>query len=108
MLIVGLGTTMPELFFSLKAVKSHHDSLAVGDVLGTVLADATIVVGILALMNPFAFPTTIIYVAGVFMVGAAFILFSFMRSGKSVTGKEAFALIVFWLTFIAVESIINI
>lgn len=107
MLIVGLGTTMPELFFSLKAVKQHHDSLAVGDVLGTVLADATIVVGILALINPFNFPKTIIYVAGVFMVAGAFILFSFMRSGKSITEKEAFALIVFWLTFIAVESIIS-
>lgn len=108
MLIVGLGTTIPELFFSLKAVKNNHDSLAVGDVLGTVLADATIVVGILALMNPFTFPKTIIYVAGVFMVAGAFILFSFMRSSKSITGKEAFSLIIFWLTFIAVESIISI
>ncbi len=108
MLIVGLGTTMPELFFSLKAVKNHHDSLAVGDILGTVLADATIVVGILAIMKPFAFPTTIIYVAGVFMVAAAFILFSFMRSGKSITGKEAFVLIILWITFILIESIINL
>lgn len=107
MLIVGLGTIVPETFFALNATKTNHDALAVGDVLGTVLADATIVVGILALINPFTFPTTIIYVAGVFMVSSAFILFSFMRSGKAVTGKEAFALLVLWLTFIAVEMIIN-
>jgi cation:H+ antiporter len=108
MLIVGLGTTIPELFFSLKAIKVGHDTLAIGDVLGTVLADATIVVGILAIMSPFFFPTTIIYVAGVFMVASSFILFSFMRSGKIITGKEAFALLVFWLTFVLVECIVNL
>ncbi len=108
MLVVGLGTTIPELSFSLHAIKHANDSLALGDVLGTVLADATIVVGILALLAPFTFPTTIIYVAGVFMVSAAFILFSFMRSGRMVTSKEAFVLIVFWLTFVLIECIVNV
>lgn len=108
MLVVGLGTTIPEFFFSLKATKHNHDALAIGDILGTVLADATIVIGILALLSPFAFPTTIIYVAGVFMVASAFILFSFMRSGKVITGKEAFALFVFWLTFVLIECIVNL
>src|SRR3989338_8613804 len=56
MLIVGLGTTMPELFFSLNSVKRRDDSLAIGDLFGTVLADATVVVGILAMVSPFAFP----------------------------------------------------
>ena len=108
MLIVGLGTIVPETFFALKATKAHHDALALGDVLGTVLADATIVIGLLALIAPFTFPTTIIYVGGVFMVSSSFILFSFMRSGKVITGKEAFALLVLWLTFVSVECIVNL
>lgn len=107
MLIVGLGTTMPELFFSIKSMRLKHDSLAVGDILGTVLADATIVIGILALLNPFEFPTKIIYVAGIFMVAASLILFSFMRSGRKLTSMEAYALIIFWVTFVMVEIIIN-
>ena len=108
MLVVSLGTTLPEFFFSLKAVKGNNDSLAIGDILGTVLADATIVVGLLALISPFSFPHIIIYVAGVFMVAAAFILFSFMRSGRAITGKEAFALFIFWITFVLVESVVNL
>ena len=103
LLIVGLGTTIPELFFSLRSVRRHDDSLAIGDVLGTVLADATIVIGILALISPFAFSKTIIYVAGIFMVSSAFILFSFMRSGRILTRREAFALFIFWLAFVLVE-----
>ena len=107
MFIVGLGTTMPEFFFSLKSARGDDDSLAVGDMLGTVLADATIVVGILALVNPFFFPQKIIYVTGIFMVVASFILFRFMRSGRTISKKEGYLLFIFWLVFALVEFIVN-
>lgn len=108
MLVVGLGTTMPELFFSLKAVKKNDDSLAVGDLLGTVLADATIVVGIIALISPFYFPQKIIFVTGGFMLVASITLFRFMRSGHLLTKHEARHLLVFWLFFILVEFLVTI
>lgn len=107
MLVVGLGTTMPELFFSLKAVKNRDDSLAVGDILGTVLADATIVVGILALINPFFFPQRIIYVTGVFMAVASFVLFRFMQTGKVLNKKEAYLLVLFWAVFVFIEFFVG-
>lgn len=107
MFIVGLGTTMPEFFFSLKSLRKNDDSLAVGDLLGTVLADATIVVGILALVNPFFFPQKIIYVTGIFMVVASFILFHFMRSGRKISKKEGYLLFIFWLVFVLVEFMVN-
>ena len=107
MLIIGVGTTMPELFFSLSAVKKNHDSLAIGDILGTVLADATIVVGILSLISPFSFPLKIIYSTGIFMVLSSFLLFYFMRSGKTITKKESYLLFSFWLIFVFVEIILN-
>lgn len=107
MLIVGLGTTMPELFFSLRAIKKKDDSLAIGDLLGTVLADATIVVGILALVSPFAFPQKIIFVTGAFMVIASFVLFYFMKSGRAITKKEAYLLFFFWVVFVLVELLVN-
>lgn len=106
-LIIGIGTALPELIFSLRAMKERNDELAIGDILGTVLADATIVVGLLALAMPFTFPRTIIYVAGVFMVTAAFILFSFMYSGKEITQREGFALAILWIAFVLTEIIIT-
>lgn len=107
MFIVGLGTTMPELFFSLQSVKKREDSLAIGDILGTVLADATIVVGILAIISPFAFPQMIIYVTGGFMVLASVVLFNFMGSGRVLSKREARALFIFWLIFVVVELLVN-
>lgn len=107
MLVVGLGTTMPELLFSLKSIRGRDSALAVGDILGTVLADATIVVGIIALISPFSFKQEIVSVTGVFMVAAAVLLFHFMRSGRVFTKKEGYALLCFWVVFIIVELMIN-
>ncbi|MDD2612494.1 MAG: hypothetical protein PHR38_06890 [Bacteroidales bacterium] len=107
MLVVGIGTTMPELFFSLKSVKRQDDSLAIGDLLGTVLADATIVVGILAFVSPFSFPLVMIYSSGFFMVLAAFLLFKFMHSGRYLSKKEAAFLFIFWIIFVLMESLGN-
>ena len=107
MLIVGLGTTMPELFFSLRSIKKRDDSLAIGDLLGTVLSDASIVVGILTLVNPFAFPQKIVYITGAFMVAASFILFRFMKSGRTFTRREGFLLFLFWVVFVVIEFLAN-
>lgn len=108
MLIVGLGTTMPELFFSLKSVQKKDDELAVGDILGTVLADATILVGLLAFISPFYFPVKIIYVTGMFMFVASMILLKFMKTGAILSKKEGYLLLLFWLVFVLTESIVNI
>lgn len=107
MLVVGLGTTMPELFFSLKSVHHKEDSLAVGDILGTVLADATIVVGLIAVVAPFTFPIRLIYITGVFMVIASFVLFHFMHTGKRISLKEASLLLLFWITFVLTEFFLS-
>lgn len=107
MLVVSLGTTMPEFFFSFKACKKREDCLAVGDILGAVLADATVVVGILAFICPFSFPVTIIYVTGMFMVVASCVLLAFMRSGRKLSQNEAYLLLMFWICYVCVEFMVN-
>jgi len=107
MLVVGLGTTLPELFFSIRAAKHHHDDLALGDILGTVVADATIVVGIMALISPFAFNMRIIYITGLFMLLAVFLLFYFMKSDRVLSRKEAIFLFFFYLIFVLTEFLFN-
>ena len=107
MLVVSLGTTMPELFYSLKSVKKKDDGLAIGDIMGSVLADATIVVGILAVISPFSFPVKIIYITGAFMVVASLVLLSFMKSGRKISRKEGFILLAFWIIYALTEFIMN-
>ncbi len=107
-LVVGLGTTILELLFSLKSVKKGDDSLAVGDLLGTVLADTTIVVGIIVLISPFSFPPKIMYLSGTCIVLASIFLLKFMKSGRVLSKREALALLIFWIVFILIEFHISI
>jgi len=103
MLIVGLGTTIPELLFSVRAAKSKYDSLALGDILGTVIADATIVVGVVAMISPFQFDQRIVFLTGSFMLMAIIILIYLLKTGKVLTKREALALIIFYLLFVLTE-----
>lgn len=102
-LVVGLGTCLPELSFSVKAARKNHENLALGDILGTVITDATIVVGILALINPFAFDQRIIFITGLFMLFAIILLLYFMKTGKVLTKPEALLLLLFYLLFVLTQ-----
>ncbi len=105
-LIVSLGTTIPELFFGIKAIKQRNHGLAIGDVLGSVLADATTVIGLVAIISPFDFPERIAYMAGGFMVVASIVLVLFFRSQARLTRKEGVVLALLWVVYILSEVII--
>jgi len=104
---VAIGTCLPELVFSIKAVKANHDGLAIGDILGTVITDATIMLGIMAVIQPFSVEKAVIYVTGFSMVIAALVIISFIETGKMLTKKEGIFLIFFYMIYLFAEFAVN-
>jgi len=107
MFLIGLGTTLPELSFSLKAARKNEDNLALGDILGTVMTDLTFVIGIASFIKPFYFYPRIIYVTAMFMILGMVILFYLMKTGRTITKKEAFILFLLYIIFAIIEFSIN-
>lgn len=105
LLVIAPGTCLPELIFSIRAVRRHHNTLALGDILGTVIIDATLVLGTVALIHPFAFNPRIIIVTGIFMLLAALLFFSLLRTGRRLTRGEGAMLLAFYALFVIVEFI---
>ncbi|MCK9595901.1 DUF308 domain-containing protein [Candidatus Pacearchaeota archaeon] len=105
--ILALGTCLPELIFSIKAVKNNRDELALGDILGTVITDITIVLGVVALISPFSYSVTSIYFTGGAMVLAGIFSMIFMKTDKSMNKIEGLILILFYILFIFVEFFIS-
>lgn len=105
--ILAFGTCLPELIVSIKAVKTNRDELALGDILGTVITDATIVIGLIALISPFTYKISNFYVAGVAMFLAGIFVTVFMKSDKSINKLEGILLILFYVVFIFVAFVIN-
>lgn len=107
LVFTALGTTLPELTFSLQSIKKKHASLALGDILGVVVVDATIMVGITALIAPIALNLAIFGIVALFTVFAAVFAMLFMRSGKMLSQEESLALIFFYIAFVLVQFLIR-
>lgn len=105
--IVALGTCLPELIFSIKAVRNNHDELALGDILGTVVADATIILGLVAIISPFVYNPVSIYVTGGAMFLAGIFVITFMKTDKSINKVEGALLIFFYILFLILEFMVN-
>jgi len=105
--IIALGTCLPELIFSIKAVRINHDELALGDMLGTVITDATIILGLVALISPFSYNPYNIYITGTAMFLAGIFVTVFMKSDKSINKKEGITLILFYILFVFIEFYAN-
>lgn len=105
--MVSIGTCLPELFFSIRAIKINHDELALGDVLGTVVTDATIILGIIAIISPFQFNPIVIYVTGIAMFIAGILAVLFITTGRLLTRKEGVFLLFFYILYLATEIVVN-
>lgn len=105
--IIALGTCLPELIFSIRAVKKNHDGLALGDLLGTVIADSTIILGLVALISPFSYNPFNMYIIGTALFLAGIFVTSFMKSDKLINKTEGIILIFFYIFFVFAELFIN-
>ena len=52
LLLIALGTSLPELIVSIVAAKKGHSEMAIGNIIGSNMANFTIVLGSSALINP--------------------------------------------------------
>ncbi len=103
-LIIGLGNAMPEIFFSIQAAKKENDWMVVGNLMGSVIIPATLVLGIVALICPIRISSFSPFAIGRFflIVSAVFFLI-FLRTDKKITKKEAIFLLLIYFVFVLTE-----
>lgn len=105
--VLAFGTCFPELVFSIKAVRKNHDDLALGDLLGTVITDATIVLGIVIMISPFNHNFRDLVVTGSAMFISGMMVLFFMKSDKKLKKIEGLFLILFYILFVFTEFLVN-
>lgn len=107
-MIVALGTTLPELFLSIEALKKKQATLVLGNLLGSVVTNATLVIGLVALINPVSITKVNNFsVANIFFV-LVFGLFWFLAKSKKKIGKwEGLLLVGVYLIFIGTEMLLG-
>ena len=106
--IVAMGTCLPELAFSVRACESKSCDLGLGNILGNVLADSMLTIGIIALIQPIK-PTNLFFPlsTGAFMVFSVILVY--WRSKDGVLDKrDAAVLILAYGVFLALQSLFEV
>lgn len=106
LLLIALGTTLPEFMFSLHSIKQGHAELAIGDILGVVVVDATIIIGITALVMPITINTFLLSLIGAVTAFAVVFALLFMRTDGILTRNEGMALVLFYVAFVVMQLLI--
>jgi len=107
LLIVSPGTSLPELSFELGCVLKGHCSVALGDLLGSLAFNSTLILGIVSLIYPVHASFTSFIISSIFIVSslAAFLIFA--RTGKVMTRKEGSVLLIFYVLFVITSILIR-
>jgi len=108
-LIVGLGNCFPELYFSIISARKEESWLMLGDLMGSVIVSATLVLGIIGLLFPFKIKDfSPFLIARIFLIVGSIFALMFIRSGRKITKKEGLFLLLIYIVFLVVEIFIKI
>lgn len=101
LLVVSLGTTLPELAFSYEMIKRGQPALLVGNSLGSIIANATFILGLVAVISPVSIPHRREYLLTVIaFLLAIFFFWLFARSGREIARLESGILLLIYVLFV--------
>jgi cation:H+ antiporter len=101
-LVVAIGTCLPEMAFAIRASETEG-SIGIGNILGNVLADSLLTIGIIALIHPIRLPSlTSPIVTGVFVAASAVFVYLRSRDGD-LNKKDAILLIGAYALFVIIQ-----
>lgn len=104
--IIALGTSLPELVVGFHALKKKHEDIILGNIMGSVVANSTLVLGVTALIYPITTNLVIFFTSISFMIFASFLFMTFVKAGKKLYWKEGVIMIFIYVLFIMVQSYI--
>lgn len=102
--ILAIGTSLPELVFSLKTAFAKRGDLSIGNLLGSSVFNSTFILGITALISPIQIQEKTAFLVSAFaMIAAVFFTIFFIRTFGKISRREGFILVLFYLLFALAE-----
>jgi len=103
-LLVALGTSIPEITFGIRSITMGHKEMILGDAMGSVVVNSTLIIGLVALICPFEITNFSPYLVGIlFTVIVASVFAIFAKTEQKISKKEAMFLLLIYIVFVVVE-----
>ena len=100
-LLVGLGTGLPELAVSLTAIARKSTAIAVGNIIGSNICDLLFSLGLGTMISGFIVNHNLIWFDIPIMFGIALIVLLLFNRSKRLKRKEAIILIALYIIYLA-------
>lgn len=101
--IVSLGTTLPELTVGILAVLTKHYEIALGDSIGSVITNSTLVLGVASFIHPITTNFNLLLASGIFMIIVAYMFSILLREKKELDWKYGVALLIIYMVFVVFQ-----
>lgn len=103
--LVAIGTSLPELSFEIGAVRKKEVGMVFGNLLGSIIANSTLILGVVALINPVVLDSGLkpyLWATAAFFF--IFLLFwFFVRTKRKLERWEGWALLIIYFIFMFFE-----
>ena len=100
--IIALGTSLPELSIDLQAIRKKQYGLALGDAIGSNMANLTLVLGTAAAISPILVQLKVFIAALLFAVVANAVFFYFAAIKKRIGRAEGAFMVLAYLAYLLV------
>lgn len=104
LVFVAIGTSLPELAFSFRTLTDREPSMFVGNLVGSTVANSTLIVGIAATITPIEGIVFSKYITATLFFVAIYGTFWFLTKSKMRLDRwESFLLIALYIAFLVTE-----
>jgi len=102
-LIIGLGTSLPELSISISAILKKKTQMSVGNIIGSNILDTLLPIGITALIAGMTFERQLLYFDLPFIFVMTTVVLAFFYTRKGVARPEGVVILGFYFTYVTVK-----
>ena len=104
LIVISIGTSLPETAFSIRTLGEREPSMFFGNLLGSTIANSTLVLGLVSLIGPFRITASGKYFSASISFVVIYVVFwYFIRSKHRLDRWEALVLLILYLTFVSTE-----
>lgn len=103
LVLMAVGTSLPELFVSVSAARKGYMTMALGNIIGSNVANILWVLGVAAVIRPIIIAPELIFIQLVFMLLLSVLLIIFKKSGYVIDRKEGAVFLVIYVVFVLVS-----
>jgi K+-dependent Na+/Ca+ exchanger-like protein len=97
--LVAVGTSVPELMVTVSAARSNYGGIAIGNVIGSNIANISLILGCSGLVHPITTNYLVVYYIAPFMLIISALLLLFIRTSWKIKKLEGLILLLLYLGF---------